>query len=131
MKTKIIISAIAITFSLSSLNATPPQHIEKSINYELITAPNVSPFCMSIVKGDYETVKKLIGLGADVNEKSNGMTPAMYAAKFNKVEILKLLISHGANLKTKSDKGQTAIKYAELSNAKEAVSFIKETLKNA
>ena len=131
MKTKIIISAIAITFSLVSLNAETPQNIEKSTNYELITVSNVSPFCMSIVKGDYETVKKLIGLGADVNAKSNGMTPAMYAAKFNKVEILKLLISHGADLKTRSDNGQTAIKYAELSNAKEAAAFIKETLKNA
>ena len=79
---------------------------------------------MSIVKGDIETVKKLIELGVNINEKSNGMTPAMYAARFNKVEILKLLVKHGADLKIKSDKGNKVEKYAELSNAKEALVYL-------
>ena len=84
---------------------------------------------MSIAKGDFETVVKLINLGTDVNQKSNGMTPAMYAAKFNRCEILKLLINNGAQLKVKSDKGMTAKKYAELSNAKEAKAIIENALK--
>ena len=56
------------------------------------------------------------------------MTPVMYAAKFNRTEILKLLISKGVNLKQKSNQGMTALKYAELSNAQEAVEIIKEAL---
>lgn len=87
-----------------------------------------SPFHMSIVKGDVETVQILIELGADVNEKCNGLTPAMYAAKFNRTEVLVILINNGANLKTKSDKGQTALEYAEFSNAEDAQVVIVEEL---
>ena len=54
------------------------------------------------------------------------MTPAMYAAKFNRVEILNLLISKGANLKAKSDKKMTAADYAELHGAKEALAIVEE-----
>ncbi|MEL4307859.1 ankyrin repeat domain-containing protein [Joostella sp. CR20] len=92
-------------------------------------SPKVSPFCMSIVKGDFDTVKKLIDLGADVNEKSNGLTPAMYAAKFNRVDILELLINNEANVKAKcSEKGFTAMDYAKLSNAHDAIGVLEKAL---
>lgn len=126
MKKTFIISAIALCLSIVTVNANPV------ISNDNVTTVNavvkVNPFCVSIAKGDIETVKKLINLGTDVNQKSNGMTPAMYAAKFNRVEILELLIAHGAKLKTKSDKGMTAMKYAERSNAAEAKSVIENTL---
>lgn len=92
-----------------------------------IEAVGINPFCKAILQGDIDTVKKLIDLGEDVNQKSVGMTPAMFAARYNKAEILKLLIENGANLKAKSDKGQTAKKIAELSNAKDALEVIKST----
>jgi len=119
----VIVIAIAFVFSLSTVNATPEVTTFNKSDITKVVAP-VNPFCISIVKGDIETVKKLIELGANVNEKSNGMTPAMYAAKFNKVEILKLLVMHGADLKKRSDQGFTAEKYAKLSNAKEALEFL-------
>jgi len=68
----------------------------------------------------------MIELGSDVNQKSLGMTPLMYAARYNRVEIMKLLIDEGANVKTRDKKGYTAMKFAELSNAKEAVALLKE-----
>jgi len=127
MKKTIIISAIALCFSVVTANAKSIN--ENSSNYTVeASVVKVSPFCVSIAKGDIETVKKLINLGEDVNKKSNGMTPAMYAAKFNRTDILKLLISKGAKLKIRSDKGMTALKYAEQSNAKEALSIIEEAL---
>ncbi len=92
---------------------------------------NVNPFCKAIMAGDIDTVKKLIDLGADVNERSVGMTPAMFAARYNKPEILKLLIEDGANLKAKSDKGYTARKYAEMSNASEALEVIQSAMKKS
>jgi ankyrin repeat protein len=123
MKKTIIITAIALGFSILNLNATTT--LDSSNVLEVIKSnPSVSPFCMSIVKGDIETVKKLIELGVNVNEKSNGMTPAMYAAKYNKVEILKLLVEKGADLEVKSEQGFRAEKYAKLSNAKEALAFL-------
>jgi len=124
MKKTIIITAIALGFTLTTLNA---KTLSETSTTSLVVkgTSDVSPFCMSIVKGDLETVKKLIELGADVNSKSNGLTPAMYAAKFNRVDILKFLVEQGAKLDKKSDKGFTALKYAELSNAKEAQAYIK------
>jgi len=125
MKKTAVIIALALGFSLSSVNAT--NDITTTDTFEVVESNfKVDPFCASIAKGDIETVKKLIDLGTDVNKKSNGMTPLQYAAKFNRVKIIKLLVKHGAKISTKSDKGMTAIKYAKLSNAKEAVSLLKK-----
>ncbi|WP_299778279.1 ankyrin repeat domain-containing protein [uncultured Formosa sp.] len=84
----------------------------------------VNLLCKSIAKGDTEIVKKLIESGEDVNKKSNGLTPAMYAAKYNRVDILKYLIAKGANLKTKCSLGYTALDYAKATNAKDAQHII-------
>ena len=73
-----------------------------------------------------ESVKKIIEYGADVNEKSNGMTPLMYAARYNKTDIIKVLISSGARINYKNGHGLTALKYAELSNSKESVVLLKQ-----
>ena len=126
MKKSIIISAVALCLSIVNLNAETLTSNQN--NYTTVSVVKVNAFCASIAKGDFTTVKKLIDLGTDVNIKSNGMTPAMYAAKYNRVDILELLIANGANLKVKSDKGWTAKKYADLSNAKEAKSVIVNTL---
>ena len=90
---------------------------------------NGTPLCMAISKGDLEIVKKFIEYGASVNESSNGMTPLMYAARYNNVEIIKYLIEKGADITTKDEKGLTALKYAEMSKADAAASYLKEALK--
>lgn len=89
----------------------------------------INSFCKAIVKGDVETVKKLIELGEDVNQKSLGMAPIHFAARYNQTEILELLIANGANVKKRCDKGYTAKKYAELSNAVEAMEILKLAMK--
>lgn len=86
---------------------------------------NGTPLCMAIMKGDTETVKKFIEYGADVNETSNGLTPLMMAARFNKAEIVTLLLAKGAKIDTKDERGLTAMKYAELSKANEAIAALK------
>lgn len=86
----------------------------------------VTPLGFAISKGDLETVKKFVEYGADVNELSNGMTPLMIAARYNKVEIIKYLLSKGANVNKKDENGFTALKYAELSNANDAVQLLKQ-----
>ncbi|OUR94425.1 hypothetical protein A9Q87_01950 [Flavobacteriales bacterium 34_180_T64] len=123
MRKSVLIIAIALGFSMSSVNAN--NSVDSSSNFTITKAIfSVSPFCTSIAKGDLVTVEKLIALGEDVNRKSNGMTPAMYAAKYNRVEILKLLIKNGAELNKKSDRGMTAENYAELSNAQDVLEVI-------
>ena len=128
MKKTILRIAVAISFAATGIYANETSkelkfEVENSINLEL------SSFCKAIMKGDIETVQKLIDLGEDVNKKSLGMTPAHFAARYNKAEILGVLIENGANLKARCDKGYTVKKHAELSNAMGALKVIKVAMK--
>ena len=127
---KTILTAIACCL-LTATVVKAESTIEKS-NLITVTKPakklNVSSFCKAILEGDYDTVKRMIELGEDVNQKSLGMTPAIFAARYNKAEILELLIENGANLNIKSDKGFTVKKYAELSNADDALAVIEAAM---
>lgn len=123
-KSVVFLGAALIAFAnvslASSSNSSDADYSITSV-YQDISALNVA-----ISKGDMATVKKLVEYGADVNEKSNGMTPLMTAARYNKVEIIKFLLANGAKLKTKDENGFTALKYAELSNANEAAQFLRQ-----
>ena len=123
MRKTVIIIAVALGLTAPTLHATNRTFTSNN-SLEVKTQSKISSFCLAIVKGDIETVKKLIELGSNVNEVSNGLTPAMYAAKFNKVEILKLLVKNGADLRKRSDKGFTARRYAQLSNAEDALKYL-------
>ena len=81
---------------------------------------NATPLAIAIAKGDVTTVKAFISYGADINEKSNDMTPLMLAARYNQVEIINLLLQNGASVKVTNSKGFNALKYAKLSNAAQA-----------
>ncbi|WP_136666776.1 ankyrin repeat domain-containing protein [Flavobacterium sp. H122] len=83
-----------------------------------------SPICKAIIKGDVEAVKKFIEYGVNVNETSNGLTPLMLAARFNNVEIVKLLLQKGADRKIRDEKGYDALKYAEMSKAADALDIL-------
>lgn len=85
-----------------------------------------TPLNVAISKGDLETVKKFIEYGADVNQISEDLTPLMIAALYNKHEIIKILLANGANPKAKNEKGYTALKYAQASNASEAIALLKD-----
>lgn len=90
---------------------------------------NVSPapLVVAISKGEIETVKQLIESGTKVNKKLNGLTPLMYAARYNKVEIIQYLLQKGADRDIKDSQGFTALNYAELSNAYEAIAVLKSS----
>ena len=95
---------------------------------ERIAKRELSSFCKAIMKGDIATVKKLIDLGEDVNAKSLGMTPAIFAARYNKAEILEVLIDNGADLALKCNKGWSIEKHAKLSNAKDVLAVLKNNV---
>ncbi|MBQ0736389.1 ankyrin repeat domain-containing protein [Aquimarina celericrescens] len=124
---KSIFTVLAVMFIASASFATGVEMTTNSHNYEQkILKAKVSPFCMAIVKGDLDTVKKMIELGSDVNEKSEGMTPLMYAARYNRADIIKVLVQKGAKISTKDSKGHNAMKFAKLSNAKDAIAVLEE-----
>ncbi len=126
---KTILTAVAFCMLLVT-NAVAKT--EKSNNNfkvtELIVKRELSTFCKAIMKGDINTVKRLIELGEDVNAKSLGMTPAIFAARYNKAEILEVLISNGADLTLKCNKGWTIEKHAKLSNAKDVLAILKNNV---
>lgn len=125
MKKSIVYLGVALlAFSNVSLASNPNSTTAAKI--ERTTYEGVTPLSTAVCKGDVEAVKKFIGYGANVNEKSNGMSPLMIAARYNKVEIIKILLANGANLNAKDEKGFTALKHAELSNAKDAVQILKQ-----
>lgn len=128
MKKTIVTFVLAMaTLVVSAASETTPTPTANTSTETLIVDSSLNPFCKAILLGKTALVKEMIALGEDVNQKSLGKTPAMYAARFNKAEILTLLIKEGADLSIKSDREKyTAEKFAELSHAAEALEVIEE-----
>lgn len=123
MKKSVIILGVAlVAFANVSMAAN---HTLTATDPIVVTTYDATPLNVAVLKGDIEVVKKFIEYGANVNEKSDDMSPLMTAARYNKVEIIKVLLANGARPLDKNEKGYTALKYAELSNATEAIAILK------
>ena len=112
--------ALIVGASFTTANAT--ENNNETVNNSEVTVTKilkVNPFCIAIAKGDLDTVKRMIQFGENVNKRSNGKTPLMYAARYNRVKIASLLLENGARVGPKDDNGQTAIDYAVSAKAKE------------
>lgn len=124
MKKSVIYLGVAL---LSLGNVAMASNGTSSLKNKVERTKNfATPLTVAISKGDLETVKKFIEYGADVNQMSEDLSPLMTAARYNKVEIIKVLLASGARPNEKNDKGFTALKYAELSNATEAIAILKD-----
>ena len=78
---------------------------------------------------DIEKVRRLVAAGANVNARSTdtGRTPLLIAANYpGTVELLKLLLARGADLRAKDAAGFTALGMAMLSADVEVVRFLVE-----
>lgn len=128
----LILMAVLLVGITASATSKELNTIVKPNDVEAAYFTEISTFCKLITVGNLNAVKSMIEAGADVNGSSKGMTPLMYAARYNKGEIVKLLIENGANLKarstTKSSKGYTALKYAKVSKAHDTYKIISEAL---
>ncbi|MBO0342850.1 MAG: ankyrin repeat domain-containing protein [Bacteroidota bacterium] len=129
MKKTIFTVAAVSMLALSGISANELKTIETEATIEMVSPDDLSAFCKAVMQGDVDTVKKFIELGEDVNQKSLGKAPIHYAARYNKAEVLKVLIDNGADLKKRCDGGMTAMKYAELSHAKDAMAVLKSAMK--
>ena len=130
MRKTILIVTVGLLSSSMFANVSLDRNVT-AVNKEakMINSFEINSFCKAIIQGDLEMVSKMIALGEDVNQKSLGKTPAHYAARYNKAEILELLIQNGANLKKRCDQGYTVMKFAELSDSKEAMQVIEAAMK--
>lgn len=126
MKKSIVYLGVAM-LAFTSVSLAANENLGTVVETQMEFNETITPLSVAIRKGDFETVKKFVEYGADINEKSNGLSPLMIAARYNKTEIIKYLLSKGARLNEKDENGFTALKYAELSNAKEAIELLKNS----
>ncbi|WP_369048224.1 ankyrin repeat domain-containing protein [Tenacibaculum sp. UWU-22] len=124
---KLIITTLLIVLSFESISASTQPHLTKATTS--LKKSGVSVFCKLITTGNYAVVKVMIENGTDINKKSTGLTPLMFAARYNRAKIAQLLIDNGAKLTVKSDNGYTAIEYAKMSKANDALAVLKKALK--
>ena len=125
MKKTILTVALSFLFAATYANCNTVVANSDFSTSSFVEENALNSFCKSIMKGDVEMVKQLLKLGEDVNAKSLGRTPAMYAARYNRAEILQLLIDNGADLSIKSTKERlTARDFAEKSKAKDALAVL-------
>lgn len=124
MKKSVVILALALGFSTVTVNALNFETTSDPIEVT-VKSSKVSPLSAAVAKGDLAKVKLLIKQGADVNQKSNGMLPIHYAARYNRVDAIRVLITAGSKIHSSCDKGYTALRHAELSKAKDAAKFLK------
>lgn len=125
MKKSVIALAILLPLMFNTVNANIDPTLRKILNIEA-AKKNLAPITIAVVQNDYKTVKRFLELGSDIEikDKIMGMTPIMFAARYNSVALLQLLVDNGANIKATSKYGFTALKYAKLSNATDAIMFL-------
>ncbi|XP_076298784.1 uncharacterized protein LOC143217929 isoform X2 [Lasioglossum baleicum] len=82
----------------------------------------------AIERNNIGDVKELINHGVSIDAKNNdGQTPLHYAAKSDKLEVVKYLIEKkGANVNVKDNDGQTPLHYAAKSDKLEVVKYLIE-----
>jgi ankyrin repeat protein len=96
---------------------------EESAEPKSETHPKSPAIIEAAESKDLQQVKKLLGKGADVNEKDcGGRTALMYAAKTGATETVKLLLENGADVNAEDKDGLTALASAD--NAEVAKSLI-------
>lgn len=123
MKKSVIILGTAIAMSTQVLKASNAKLLVK----DPISSPadEVSSLHYAVCEGDIEKVKKLIEYGTNVNKLVRDMSPLMLAARFNKFEIIKVLLASGANPRIENEKGLRAINFAEYAKATESIAILK------
>lgn len=66
----------------------------------------------AIAKGDQATVLRLLVMNESVNFTENGTTPLHLAAEKGYPDLVRILISHGADFRIKNEEGKTALEVA-------------------
>jgi len=79
--------------------------------------------CAGVKVGNVKIVSYLLEQGASTKALSNGKTPLMYAAKYGRLEIAKILLKNGTNIDFENARGVSALDYARKYDQSELVTF--------
>ncbi|WP_289659342.1 ankyrin repeat domain-containing protein [Flavobacterium panacagri] len=122
-KTVIILGTALVVFT----NFAMASNQKPAIKNQIETSSNSSSALhKAVCKGDLEGVKKIIEYGTNVNKIIRNMTPLMLAARYNHVEIVKVLLANGANPYIENDHGFRALDYAKYANAEGSAAILKD-----
>lgn len=92
------------------------------INVNKLNQFGESPLMYVALMGDLPRSKKLIAMGAKVNKED--WTPLHYASIKGRADVIKLLLSHGADANEVAPTGDTALILAVQSDSLEAVQLL-------
>ncbi|WJS96728.1 ankyrin repeat domain-containing protein [Flavobacterium johnsoniae] len=123
MKKTVIVLGTALFLFANSVTASNQKLRVKNLT-EISTYLS-SPLHVAICKGDVESVRKIIEYGADVNKIIRNMTPLMLAARYNHVEIVKILLAKGALPSIENEHGLRALDYARYAKSEESIAVLK------
>jgi len=83
-------------------------------------------FAVKYRRRDVVNLCKEHGIDLSGSKRKSGLTPLMLAASFNDIEMMKFLISEGANPQERDKFGMNAIDYAKKLGQKRAVEFLED-----
>ena len=95
--------------------------------------PNGEILLLAMERQRFDLASQFIAAGVDVNYQyplssnyADGMTPLLYACKWNNFEIARLLVENGANVNARAVDGNTALTIAETNGNNEMYSYLIE-----
>ncbi len=103
--------------------------VENGVDLEYTDKEGVGILDEAIVFGDIEFIKYLlIEKKMDVNKtkRKSGLTPIIQAVCYGNIELVKLLISYGADIDTKDNLNLSALDYARKLQQKKMFQFLKQ-----
>lgn len=121
-KTAIVLGTALFLFANSVTASNQKLTVKNEIEFSNYLS---SPLHVAVCKGDLESVKKIIEYGADVNKVFRNMTPLMLAARYNYVEIVKILLEKGAQPSIENEHGLRALDYARYAKSIESAALLK------
>ncbi len=100
--------------------------VEKGANKFDFDDEGVSILDMAVTYNNIEMLEYLLNEGADINQtqRRSGFTALMAATCYGRIEIIKILLAHGAKQDTKDMKGFRAIDFARKMNKKSALELL-------
>jgi len=95
--------------------------------------PNGEILLLTMEKQRFDIARQFIASGVDVNYQyplsrnyADGMTPLLYASKWNNFEITRLLVENGANINARAVDGNTALSIAAANGNSEMYNYLVE-----
>ncbi len=103
--------------------------IENGFDIDYTDNEGVGIFDEAIVLGDMEFIEYLLvekNIDANQTKRKSGLTPIIQAACYGNIELIKLLISHGADVNIKDSFNLSAADYARKLQRKKMQKFLEE-----